>query len=82
LTYFAWNANQIKINNSNRSYLIGTDGADNFDASTFQQTYNSQYFNYSLLTNFLAGGGDDVFGGLGKNCDAANDDVFEMRKKG
>jgi Ca2+-binding RTX toxin-like protein len=63
LTYFAWNANQIKINNSSRSYLIGTDGADSFDASTFQQTYNSQYFNYSLLTNFLAGGGDDVFGG-------------------
>jgi hypothetical protein len=92
LTYFAWNANQIKINNSNRSYLIGTDGADTFDASIFQQTYNSQYFNYSLLTNFLATGGDDVFGGssqadnlwggAGNDCEAANDEMFEMRRMG
>jgi len=53
--------NQVKVNNSNRSYLIGTDGNDNFDA-TYYAAY-SQWINSGLLVNFLAGGGNDVMGG-------------------
>jgi Ca2+-binding RTX toxin-like protein len=59
--YLGWAPTQIKINYSNQSYLIGTDGADGFDAS-YYAAY-TQYFNSGLLTNFLAGGGDDQFGG-------------------
>jgi LysM repeat protein len=84
-----WAPTQIKINYANQSYLIGTDNADGWiNADGSFTVVNANYysgnpiFNTNLLTNFLAGGGDDVFGGLGKNCDAANDDVFEMRKKG
>ncbi len=29
--YIDWSSNQVKINNSNRSYLIGTNGNDSFD---------------------------------------------------
>jgi hypothetical protein len=59
--YVAFSASQVKINNSNRTYMIGTDGADNFD-SNYYAAY-PQYFNNSLLTNFLAGGGNDQMGG-------------------
>lgn len=58
-------ASQVKINNSNRSYLIGTDGNDNFD-SNYYAAY-AQYFNSGLLTNFLAGGGNDEMGGSTRN---------------
>jgi Ca2+-binding RTX toxin-like protein len=56
-----WAANQVKINNSNRTYMIGTDGNDRFDANSY--AIYSQYFNVNILVNFLAGGGDDVMGG-------------------
>lgn len=58
-------ANQVKINNSNRTYLIGTDGNDRFDAN-YYAAYGA-YFNNNLLVNFLAGGGDDVMGGSVRN---------------
>ncbi len=58
-------ANQVKINNSNRTYLIGTDGNDRFDAN-YYAAY-SAYFNNNLLVNFLAGGGDDLVGGSARN---------------
>jgi hypothetical protein len=51
-TYIAFGANQVKINNSNRTYLIGTDGNDNFDAN-YYAAYNGIYFNTNLLVNFL-----------------------------
>lgn len=60
-----WDASQIKINYTNRSYLIGTDGNDSFDAR-YYAAY-SQYFNNNLLVNFLAGGGDDVMGGSNRD---------------
>ena len=79
--YIDWAPTQIKINYYSKNTLIGTDGADNFDAS-YYAAY-TQYFNSGLLTNFMAGGGDDVFGGsiradsmwggLGNDCEAAND---------
>ena len=47
---------QVKVNNSNRTYLIGTDGADNFDSS-YYAAY-SQWINSGLLVNFLGGGGN------------------------
>ncbi|MDD5384419.1 MAG: calcium-binding protein [Gallionella sp.] len=56
-----WTPTQVKVNYNNQSYLIGTDGADNFDANYYN--YAGSPINTSLLTNFLAGGGDDVFGG-------------------
>lgn len=62
--YIAFGSNQIKINNGNRSYLIGTDGNDTFDAN-YYAAY-SAYFT-TPLTNFLAGGGDDLMGGSVRN---------------
>ena len=59
--YIDWAPTQIKINYYTKNTLIGTDGADSFDAS-YYAAY-TQYFNSGLLTNFMAGGGDDVFGG-------------------
>lgn len=66
LVYIAFSASQVKINNSNRSYLIGTDGNDNFDAN-YYAAYNGTYFNTGLLVNFLAGNGDDQMGGSVRN---------------
>lgn len=60
-----WAKNQIKINYSNRSYLIGTDGNDSFDSNYYAKY--TQYFNSSLLVNFLAGGGNDFMGGSARN---------------
>ena len=56
-----WAPTQVKVNYNNKSYLIGTDGADNFDANYYN--YAGSPINSGLLTNFLAGGGNDVFGG-------------------
>lgn len=71
-------ANQVKINNANRSYLIGTDGNDSFDAN-YYAAYGA-YFNNNLLTNFLAGGGNDVMGGSSRNDNlwggTGNDTLF------
>ncbi len=55
-----WSASKIKINNSTRNTLIGTDGNDSFDSG-----YYSAYASWfpTLLTNFLAGGGNDRVGG-------------------
>jgi hypothetical protein len=94
-----WAPTQIKVNYANQSYLIGTDNADGWiNADGSFTVVNANYysgnpiFNTNLLTNFLAGGGDDVFGGsiradnlwggLAKNCEAANDAMFEMRRMG
>ena len=63
--YITWQPNQIKINYNNRSYLIGTDGNDSFDARYYARY--TQYFNSNLLVNFLAGGGDDVMGGSSRD---------------
>jgi hypothetical protein len=41
--------------------LIGTDGADRFDANYYA---DNKYFNIDLFTHFLAGDGDDVMGGV------------------
>ena len=57
-----WSANQVKINWNNKSYIIGTDGADNFAANYYSS--NAAFtFNSDLLVNFLAGGGNDQVGG-------------------
>jgi len=55
-----WSASKIKINNSTRNTLIGTDGNDSFDSG-----YYSAYASWfpTVLTNFLAGGGNDRVGG-------------------
>ncbi|WP_218567817.1 calcium-binding protein [Pseudomonas cavernicola] len=55
-----WAPTQVKINYKNQTYLTGTDGNDAFD-SNYYASYN--YFNSSLLVNFLGGGGDDTVGG-------------------
>ena len=65
LQWIDWSASQIKINNSNHSALIGTDGNDTFDAS-YYAAY-SAYFNNSLLVNFYAGAGNDLMGGSARN---------------
>ncbi|WP_232451380.1 calcium-binding protein [Burkholderia ubonensis] len=57
--------NQVKVSNSNRSYLIGTDGNDVFDAN-YYAAYG-HWINSDLLVNFLAGDGDDVMGGSWRN---------------
>jgi Ca2+-binding RTX toxin-like protein/GH24 family phage-related lysozyme (muramidase) len=54
-----WSANQIKQSNDNTA-LIGTDGADTFDASYYSATSGLPS---SGLVNFMAGGGDDLMGG-------------------
>ncbi|MBU3626460.1 calcium-binding protein [Polynucleobacter sp. JS-Safj-400b-B2] len=76
--YIAFGTNQVKINNSNRTYLIGTDGNDSFDAN-YYAAY-SAYFNNGLLTNFEAGAGDDVMGGSSRNDNlwggTGNDTLF------
>lgn len=53
-----WSANQVKINNSNRTYMIGTNGNDSFDYRYYAQY--TQYFDVNILRNFLAGAGDDA----------------------
>ena len=55
-----WSPTQIKINNSTRNTLIGTDGNDSFD-SGYYIAYASWF--PTPLTNFLGGAGDDRFGG-------------------
>ncbi|MDD2776613.1 MAG: hypothetical protein PHU06_11715 [Gallionella sp.] len=60
-SFINWAATQIKVNYLNQTYLIGTDGADSFDANYYN--YVGTPINVSILTNFLAGGGDDIFGG-------------------
>jgi hypothetical protein len=62
ISYIDWAPAQVKVNYSNRSYLIGTDGADSFD-SGYHAATPSHIINSGLLANFLAGGGDDIFGG-------------------
>ena len=61
INWVDWAPTQVKVNYNNKSYLIGTDGADNFDANYYN--YAGSPINSGLLTNFLAGGGNDVFGG-------------------
>ncbi|WAS57302.1 calcium-binding protein [Burkholderia ambifaria] len=56
---------QIKVSPSNRSYLIGTDGDDVFDAN-YYAAYG-QWIDSTLLVNFLAGDGNDLMGGSNRN---------------
>jgi len=60
LQWIDWSASKIKINNSTRNTLIGTDGNDSFDSG-----YYSAYASWfpTVLTNFLAGSGNDKVGG-------------------
>jgi Ca2+-binding RTX toxin-like protein len=55
-----WTSSKIKINNSTRNTLIGTDGNDSFD-SGYYKAYASWF--PTPLTNFLGGGGNDRVGG-------------------
>jgi hypothetical protein len=59
---FYWSSSQIKINNSTRNTLIGTDGNESFDASYITNSAIASWFP-TPLTNFLGGGGDDQIGG-------------------
>jgi hypothetical protein len=63
--YLNWTSSLIKINFYNQTYLIGTDGADGFNATSYASYLGvyARFFNLGLLTNFLAGGGNDSFGG-------------------
>src|SRR5690606_30943364 len=63
--FIQWAYNQIKIPYSHKTYLVGTDGDDNFDAS-YYSAY-PHFFDNSLLVNFFAGGGNDVMGGSGRD---------------
>ncbi|WP_233620109.1 calcium-binding protein [Burkholderia multivorans] len=76
--FIFFGANQIKVNNRDRSYLIGTDGNDVFNAS-YYAAYG-HWINSGLLVNFLAGGGDDVMGGSTRNDNlwggTGNDTLF------
>jgi Ca2+-binding RTX toxin-like protein len=63
--FITFTASMIKINFSNRTYLIGTEGADRFDAN-YYASY-PQYFDSSKLVNFLAGAGNDMMGGSIRN---------------
>ncbi|CAB5508322.1 Alkaline phosphatase (EC, partial [Bathymodiolus thermophilus thioautotrophic gill symbiont] len=62
--YIVWTPDQIKTNYNNRNYLIGTDGADSFNANYYA---DNEYFNIDLFTHFLAGDGDDVMGGSNRD---------------
>ncbi len=59
-TWIDWPSNWVKINNSNRNILIGTDGMDSFDASYYSA--DAAYFP-TPLTQFMGVGGDDLVGG-------------------
>ncbi len=62
--FIVFTASMVKINNSNRSDMVGTDGVDSFDSGTYAQT---GYFNNSLLVNYLGGGGNYEMGGSVRN---------------
>jgi Ca2+-binding RTX toxin-like protein len=62
--YILFAPHQIKINYNNRSYLIGTDGDDSFDANYYAGYH---YFNHHLLVNFLGGAGNDSIGGSARD---------------
>ncbi|WP_240462055.1 calcium-binding protein [Burkholderia sp. Nafp2/4-1b] len=70
--------NQIKVSPSNRSYLIGTDGDDVFDAN-YYAAYG-HWINSNLLVNFLAGDGNDMMGGSSRDDNlwggTGNDTLF------
>lgn len=70
--------NQIKVSPSNRSYLIGTDGDDTFDAN-YYAAYG-HWIDSKLLVNFLAGDGNDMMGGSSRNDNlwggTGNDTLF------
>jgi|GEM_PF-6047918 len=66
VSWIDWAPSQVKINSSNWSCLIGTDGADSFDAGYYAQ-YDPMYFNTSLLVNFLGGDGNDTVGGSSRD---------------
>ena len=72
-----WSSSKIKINNSTRNTLIGTDGNDSFD-SGYYKAYASWF--PTPLTNFLGGGGDDKVGGSTGNDNiwggTGNDTLF------
>jgi Ca2+-binding RTX toxin-like protein len=63
--FIGWDANRVKINFENQNHMVGTDGDDSFNAN-YYAAY-TQYFNTSLLTHFLAGGGNDNVGGSARS---------------
>ncbi|HSX94277.1 MAG TPA: calcium-binding protein, partial [Hydrogenophaga sp.] len=63
--YGVWAPTQIKINFRSPHVMVGTEGADSFD-STYYSAYSS-WFNLSLLTHFLGGGGNDMVGGSARD---------------
>nr|WP_230949124.1 hypothetical protein [Burkholderia territorii] len=69
---------QIKVSPSNRSYLVGTDGDDVFDAN-YYAAYG-HWIDSNLLVNFLAGGGNDTMGGSSRDDNlwggTGNDTLF------
>lgn len=69
---------KIKVSPSNRSYLIGTDGDDVFDAN-YYAAYG-HWIDSKLLVNFLAGDGNDMMGGSSRNDNlwggTGNDTLF------
>ena len=56
----------IKINDSNRSYRIGSGGNDAFEAN-YCDRYKGICCDINRLVNFVAGGGDDVIGKPSRN---------------
>jgi Ca2+-binding RTX toxin-like protein len=69
----------VKIT-SDQQNLVGTDLADNFYADYYKQSNVQQYFDFSLLKNFLGGNGDDIVGGSSRNDNIwgglGNDDLW------
>ncbi|TLU81939.1 MAG: calcium-binding protein [Chlorobium sp.] len=68
IQWIDWSSTQIKIKNNTRNTLIGTDGNDSFD-SGYYRAYASWF--PTVLTNFMAGGGNDQVGGS-----AGNDSIW------
>lgn len=74
--WYDWTANQLKQSNDDSS-LIGTDGNDYADASSFSSV---SWLPSGNLVNFVAGGGDDQMGGSARSDNvwggAGNDSLW------
>jgi Ca2+-binding RTX toxin-like protein len=81
-SWIDWQPGHIKINQGTPNSLIGTNGNDSMDADHYAAYLGglAGYFNINALTNFYAGGGDDVFGGSSRNDNVwggtGNDTLF------
>jgi Ca2+-binding RTX toxin-like protein len=63
--YVFWAPQQVKINDNNRTTMVGTDGNDSFNAQ-YYAAYK-EFFNVNVLVKFLGGGGNDTVGGSSRN---------------